>query len=78
MIRQHRASPRSRTGYGEIFTLYVDNIPEAKDQQWLRSTFNKFGVVKDAFIPWKRSKRTGSKFGFVRYDCHVSAGMAVS
>ncbi|KAI8534926.1 hypothetical protein RHMOL_Rhmol10G0134500 [Rhododendron molle] len=37
-----------------------------------------FGVVKDAFIPWKRSKRTGNRFGFVRYDCHVSASMAVS
>ncbi|KAG5524364.1 hypothetical protein RHGRI_031132 [Rhododendron griersonianum] len=61
-----------------MFILFVDNIPEAKDQVWLRSTFNKFGVVKDAFIPSKRRKRTGNKFGFVRFDCHVSAGMAMT
>ncbi|KAG5537241.1 hypothetical protein RHGRI_024627 [Rhododendron griersonianum] len=61
-----------------MFTLFVDNIPEEKDHHWLQRTFNNFGVVKDAFIPWKRSKRTGNKFGFVRFDCHVSADMAVS
>ncbi|KAI8564691.1 hypothetical protein RHMOL_Rhmol03G0201300 [Rhododendron molle] len=78
VIRQHRASLRNRIRYGEIFTLYVDNILEGKDQQWLLSTFNKFRVVKDAFISWRRRKGTGSKFGFIRYDCHVSTGMAVS
>lgn len=78
VLRNHRASPGNRTKSKEIFTLFVDNIPEVKDQQWLQSTFNKFGVVKDAFIPWKRSKRTRNRFGFVRYECHVSAGMAVS
>ncbi|KAG5544682.1 hypothetical protein RHGRI_017205 [Rhododendron griersonianum] len=35
-------------------------------------------MVKDAFIPRKRSKRTGSKFGFLRFGCHVSASMAIS
>lgn len=60
------------------FTLYVDNIHEFKDHIWLKKTFNKFGMVRDAFIPHKRSKRTGKKFGFVRYDCPTAAGMAVS
>ncbi|KAL7229196.1 hypothetical protein ACSBR2_007820 [Camellia fascicularis] len=33
--------------------------------------------VNDAFIPSKRRKATGSRFGFVRYDCKVAAEMAV-
>ncbi|XP_028089322.1 uncharacterized protein LOC114289755 [Camellia sinensis] len=39
--------------------------------------FAKFGIVKDVFIPKKRRKITGSRFGFVRYDCSVAAEMAV-
>ncbi|KAG5542522.1 hypothetical protein RHGRI_022159 [Rhododendron griersonianum] len=61
----------------EMVTLFVDNIPEVRDLQWLSRTFNKFGVVKDVYIPRKRSKCTGCKFGFVRFECHVSTGMAI-
>ncbi|KAH7867318.1 hypothetical protein Vadar_031918 [Vaccinium darrowii] len=61
-----------------LCTLFIENLPEEVDQVWLRKNFNKYGSVKDVFIPAKRSKRTGSKFGFVRYDCHVSAGVAIS
>ncbi|KAL7180865.1 hypothetical protein ACSBR1_039845 [Camellia fascicularis] len=43
----------------------------------LFTLFNKVGVVKDAFIPLKRRKATGSRFGFVRYDCKVATEMAV-
>ena len=43
-----------------LFTLFIDNLPEGVDQGWLRKTFNNYGVVKDAFIPYKRSKRTSS------------------
>ncbi|KAI8528317.1 hypothetical protein RHMOL_Rhmol12G0140800 [Rhododendron molle] len=62
----------------ETFTLFIDNIPEHKDQFWLKRAFNKFGEVKDAFIPRKRSKRTGNKFGFVRFGCSAAASMAIS
>ncbi|KAG5522624.1 hypothetical protein RHGRI_034693 [Rhododendron griersonianum] len=78
VIRKHRNHGTSKEGNRGIVTLFVDNIPDHKDQFWLQRTFNKFGVVKDAFIPRKRSKRSGNKFGFVRYDCFVSAGVAVS
>lgn len=78
VIRNHRVLNASRAGNKETFTLFVDNIPDSKDQIWLKRTFNNFGIVRDAFIPRKRSQRTGKKFGFVRYDCHVAAGMAVS
>lgn len=62
----------------EISTLFVDNIPEERDPQWLFKIFNKYEVVKDAFIPRKRSLQTSSRFGFVWFDWHVSAGMAVA
>lgn len=72
VIRSHR--PRN-SGWNkdkeELFTLFVDNILDDRDQHWLSRTFNKFGVVKDAFIPRKRRKCSGNKFGFVRFGCHV-------
>lgn len=62
----------------ESFTLFIDNIPKERDLIWLSRTFNKLGVVTDAFIPKKTSKCTGCQFGFVRYGCHVLVAMAVS
>ncbi|KAL7169036.1 hypothetical protein ACSBR2_034128 [Camellia fascicularis] len=47
------------------------------DSKGLFKLFRKFGIVKDAFIPRKRRRVSGSKFGFVRYDCEVSADMAI-
>ncbi|GAB2274124.1 hypothetical protein Dimus_008895 [Dionaea muscipula] len=35
-----------------------------------------FGVVKDAYIPRKRSK-DGKHFGFIRYDCTVATELAI-
>ncbi|XP_058219925.1 multiple RNA-binding domain-containing protein 1-like [Rhododendron vialii] len=62
-----------------MITLFVDNLPEDVSQRWVSHLFNKFGVVKDVFIPGKRSKVfTGKAFAFVRYDCAVSAEMAIS
>ncbi|KAL7234026.1 hypothetical protein ACSBR1_017596 [Camellia fascicularis] len=42
----------------------------------LHGLFNKFGVVKDVFIPHKRRKATNTRFGFVRYDCSIAADVA--
>lgn len=78
VVRNHRGQSGTRMRSKETFTLFVDNIPDSKDLRWFRWAFNKFGVVTDAFIPHKRSKCTGNHFGFVRYDCHVAAGMAIS
>ncbi|XP_028110551.1 serine/arginine-rich splicing factor SC35-like [Camellia sinensis] len=61
----------------EVITIFVDNIPESMDAKGLFSHFRKFGVVKDAFIPGKRRRVLGSRFGFVRYDCEVAAEMAI-
>ncbi|XP_028101283.1 serine/arginine-rich splicing factor 2-like [Camellia sinensis] len=43
----------------------------------LFTLFSSYGVVKDVFIPNKRRKATGSRFGFVRYDCPIAARVAV-
>ncbi|KAH7858174.1 hypothetical protein Vadar_020824 [Vaccinium darrowii] len=61
----------------DLFTLFVDNIPPAKNLSWLETLFSNYGIVRGSFIPAKRSKR-GSKFGFVRFDCSVSAAVAIS
>ncbi|KAH7836647.1 hypothetical protein Vadar_003888 [Vaccinium darrowii] len=60
-----------------LVTIFVDNLPDNTSQPWLKKMFNNYGVVKDVFIPQKRSKVTGNKFGFIRYDCPVSADLAV-
>ncbi|KAL7260205.1 hypothetical protein ACSBR1_005968 [Camellia fascicularis] len=61
----------------EIFTIFVDNLPESMTSKDLLMLFTKFRVVKDVFIPMKRRKQTGSRFGFVRYGCRVSMAVAV-
>ncbi|KAL7259575.1 hypothetical protein ACSBR1_005461 [Camellia fascicularis] len=60
-----------------LFTIFEDELPDSMSPRSLFTLFNNFGVVKDAFIPTKRRKATGSRFGFVRYDCKVGVGMAV-
>lgn len=59
-------------------TVFVDNLPEGVSHSWLGKLFNNYGVVKDVYIPVKRSKVTGRHFGFIRYNCSVSADIAVS
>ncbi|KAH7844126.1 hypothetical protein Vadar_024608 [Vaccinium darrowii] len=62
----------------DLFTLFVDNLPEDVGINWFRKFFNQYGVVIDAFIPIKRSKVTNRRFGFVRYNCATSAEVAIS
>lgn len=78
MFGKHRNKNKEDSRSGEIHTLYVYNILEDRDHLWLLRTFNKFGKVKDTFIPWKRSKNTGNRFGFVKYYGRVAAEMAIS
>ncbi|KAL7170505.1 hypothetical protein ACSBR2_035388 [Camellia fascicularis] len=60
-----------------VFTVFVDNIPSAMDAKALFKLFSNFGIVKEAFIPYKRRQATNSRFGFVRYDCQVAAAVVV-
>ncbi|KAL7162427.1 hypothetical protein ACSBR2_042838 [Camellia fascicularis] len=47
------------------------------DPKGLFNLFEKFGVIKDIFIPQKRRRNTNTRFGFVRYSCEVVAKVAV-
>ncbi|XP_028051975.1 uncharacterized protein LOC114256504 [Camellia sinensis] len=75
--RRGRIKTTRDSEVGELFTVFVDNIPESMNPKKLFGLFTKFGIVKDVFIPKKRRKITGSRFGFVRYDCSVAAEIAV-
>ncbi|KAH7844625.1 hypothetical protein Vadar_030083 [Vaccinium darrowii] len=61
-----------------LVSLFVDNLPEDTSHSWLKKFFNNYGVVKEVFIPAKRSKATGRRFAFVRYDCDISADVAIA
>ncbi|KAL7222098.1 hypothetical protein ACSBR1_023918 [Camellia fascicularis] len=60
-----------------LFNVFVDNLPSLLDAKALFKLFMKFGVVKDAFIPFKRRKVTKSWLGFVRFNCQVTANIAI-
>ncbi|KAH7856358.1 hypothetical protein Vadar_000558 [Vaccinium darrowii] len=62
----------------DLFTIFVDNLPEDVGLIWFRKFFNQYGVVVDAYIPIKRTKVTKRRFGFVRYNCASSAEVAIS
>lgn len=51
-----------------MYTLFVDYLPEDVGILWFRKFFSNFGFVKDSVIPMKRSRISGCKFGFIRYD----------
>ena len=74
VLNKRRSMVNSKGKQKEIVTVFVDNLPESMYPKKLFDMFSKFGVVTDVFIPNKRRKRTRSRFGFVRYDCHVAAG----
>ncbi|KAH7834852.1 hypothetical protein Vadar_020303 [Vaccinium darrowii] len=41
-----------------LVSLFMDNLPEDTSQSWLKKLFNNYGVVKEVFVPAKRSKAT--------------------
>ncbi|KAL7265657.1 hypothetical protein ACSBR1_003444 [Camellia fascicularis] len=74
--RQMHPNLRLENRRASLFTLFVDNLPESMASRKLYDLFNMFGVVKDVFIPQKRRKLTYTRFGFVRYDCSITADVA--
>ncbi|GAB2299886.1 hypothetical protein Dimus_033935 [Dionaea muscipula] len=62
----------SRGRNGMLISLFVEDIPDAMDHKTLHKMFVRFGVVKDVFIPRKKSK-TEKRFGFVQYGCSIVA-----
>ncbi|THG19316.1 hypothetical protein TEA_028515 [Camellia sinensis var. sinensis] len=78
VVRQRGMQERRRHGgCRDVFTIFVDNLPTLVSPKRLYTLFNKFGVVQDVFIPYKRRRTTNTRFGFVRFDCLVAATIAV-
>lgn len=63
---------------GGLFTIYVDNLPNSVGIPWLRKFFGNFGSVVEAYLPNKRSRKSGNRFGFIRYDSSRDADFAIS
>ncbi|KAL7183438.1 hypothetical protein ACSBR2_025778 [Camellia fascicularis] len=59
------------------YSVFMDNIPVSMWAKWLFKIFSNYGVVLDAYIPNKRRRSTGSRFGFIRYNCPVAVDMAL-
>ncbi|XP_028113889.1 polyadenylate-binding protein 3-like [Camellia sinensis] len=77
MFYRGRAAGPRRSGPGlKLFSIFVDNLPYDMDPKGMFIMFSKFGVVKHAYISFKRNK-VGTRFGFVRYECVVAAKMAI-
>ncbi|KAH7833255.1 hypothetical protein Vadar_004538 [Vaccinium darrowii] len=64
------------TGEGSSLTVYVDNLPNGVGVPWFYKFFSNFGLIKDVYLPLRRSKRTGFRFGFVRYESFKEAQQA--
>ncbi|KAH7836254.1 hypothetical protein Vadar_034071 [Vaccinium darrowii] len=69
--------PSSSARGGGLHTVYIDNLPNGVGLPWFRKFFSNFGSVKDAYLPIKRSKRTGNRFGFIRFDSIIGADCAM-
>lgn len=59
-------------------TLFVDNLPNSAKIPWFTKLFSNFGYVTEAFIPNKRSKKTGNSFGFIRLKNKGDATHAIA
>ncbi|KAE9445258.1 hypothetical protein C3L33_22844, partial [Rhododendron williamsianum] len=64
-------------GAAQSITVFVDNLPKDVDVDWFRQIFSSHGQVRDAFIPFKRSSRYNTKFGFIRYQTMEEASRAI-
>ncbi|KAJ8447085.1 hypothetical protein Cgig2_022814 [Carnegiea gigantea] len=59
------------------FSVFVQNIPEKLDQYGLKGIFRKASIVRDAYIPARRSKCTGRHYGFVRFRSLEEAARSI-
>lgn len=68
----HRSYGRSE------FTVYVDNLPNSCGVPCFKLVFSQYGVIDEAILPHRRSRRTGNRFGFFRYRNRRDASLAVA
>ncbi|GAB2300560.1 Serine/arginine-rich splicing factor sr45, partial [Dionaea muscipula] len=68
----------SKVASMEPVTCFVSNLPEEFDRVRLKNYFEKFGLVRDVFIPGKRTSKTNRKFSFVRFSTKEEAERVIS
>ena len=61
-----------------VFSLFVDNIPKGLARSWLRSLFERCGIVIDVFVSAKIRTSNQFCFGFVRYGSLEETEQAIS
>ncbi|KAL7207807.1 hypothetical protein ACSBR1_029706 [Camellia fascicularis] len=66
VVRIHGGQGSGAQRENNIYSVFVDNIPASMGANELYKIFSNYGVVLDAYIPNKRIRSTGSRFGFIR------------
>ncbi|KAJ8427710.1 hypothetical protein Cgig2_019015 [Carnegiea gigantea] len=49
------------------FSVFINNLPHDLDKHGLKGIFRRAGRVSDSYIAFRRSRRSSSRFGFVRF-----------
>ncbi|KAJ8449823.1 hypothetical protein Cgig2_001479 [Carnegiea gigantea] len=65
--RQAIGPARGRTEWRREFTIYIENLPLDMGSQDLRNILQQAGQISDVYIPQRLTRKTGKKFGFVRF-----------
>ncbi|KAH7841624.1 hypothetical protein Vadar_032229 [Vaccinium darrowii] len=76
-VVSRRNQIKDRVTWGQsTISIFVDNLPDSMDEEWLAQIFKPYEDVKQVVIPKKRSK-FNTIFGFVRYSSRGEANYAV-
>ncbi|GFZ09150.1 hypothetical protein Acr_20g0009580 [Actinidia rufa] len=62
---------------GKVTTLFVENLPDEMDEEWMHQLFSNSGKVIEVFIPKKRSSKQNLRFGFVRFATREEGLIAI-
>ena len=65
---KHYNSGKSNGNQTRIFSLFIDNLPIGLDNLGLKKLFSSHGEIVDVYIPSKVGRKSGRKYGFIRFD----------
>uniref|UniRef100_A0A7C9DJ67 RRM domain-containing protein n=1 Tax=Opuntia streptacantha TaxID=393608 RepID=A0A7C9DJ67_OPUST len=68
---------RGWVSHSKELTVFVSNLPQNLDRYGLRGIFQKAGMISDTYMPFRRSKATKARFGFVRFRRQDEASRSV-
>merc|ERR1712137_597882 len=72
-----RMGSRGPPDVGGLISLKVDNFPFNTSAEDLREMFNKYGEVRDCYIPRDHATNQSRGFGFIRYANEDEAEAAI-